>query len=259
MERKMKKYREMPIVIASMGRQLVGIHHQTRGDQLLIMCHGFTGNKCENKRLFVDAARTFVQEGLNVIRFDFYGSGDSEGDFADSLVSTNIANLRDVIAWGLANGFAHIAVLGLSMGAATTILTVADQPVEAVVLWSTVPDMKQLFNSYVDQAIDKVAHIEFVEHDGWRLRTDFIRDAVQYDIYKAFAALTIPKLVVQGTADSSLFVDGFFHFRDIATPPADFMEIPEAGHTFQTSHHRWQVIRQTVLWLKRRPELFAVK
>ena len=243
--------REVPITIDSRGHQLVGIHHQAAGKKMVILCHGFTGNKAENKRLFVDTARMLTPEGFNVLRFDFYGSGDSEGDFSDSLLSNNIDNLKDVIAWCRAQGYVHLAVLGISMGAATAILTVVTESVEALVLWSAVPDLKQLFASHVDNPAQLTATKESVEYDGWLIGTQFFKDAVGYDVQKSLAALTLPKLIMQGTADAPVFVQGFHRFRDIVTPPADFMEIPDAGHTFQTPQHRKQVIRQTVIWLLR--------
>lgn len=243
--------REVPVTIDSRGHQLVGIHHQAESDKMVILCHGFTGNKAENKRLFVETARTLALEGFNVLRFDFYGSGDSEGDFSDSLLSHNIDNLRDVIAWCRVLGYAHLAVLGISMGAATAILTVASEPVEALVLWSAVPDLKQLFSSHVDNPVQLPAAQDSVEYDGWLIGSRFFTDAVKYNVQESLAALTLPKLIMQGTADAPLFVQGFHRFRDIITPPADFMEIPDAGHTFQTPQHRKQVIRQTVIWLLR--------
>ncbi len=242
---------ESPIRFQSEGRQIVGMHHKTKGDKIIILSHGFTGSKMENKRLFVEAARHFAAEGLSAMRFDFFGSGDSEGEFAESLISHNIANLRDAIAWARGEGYAHIAVLGISMGAATAVLTIAGQPVEALVLWSTVPDMKLLFESYVENADEIIEKQAIIEYDGWSINRDFFADAIRYNVQEALANIEIPKFIVQGTADAPLFVQGFHRFRDIVTPPADFMEIPDAGHTYQAPMHRRQVIGRTAIWLNR--------
>ena len=105
---------EHPVVFMSNGAQLVGVHHKVDSDKIVIMCHGFTGNKVEDKRLYVESARDLASRGFNALRFDFYGSGDSEGDFEDTLMSINIANLKDAIAWASERGFEHIGGRGES-------------------------------------------------------------------------------------------------------------------------------------------------
>jgi len=235
----------------SMGKQIVGMHHKSNDEKLIIMCHGFTGNKIENKRLYVEAARTFAADGVSALRFDFYGSGDSDGEFEQTLISTNIQNLKDAFVWAQDNGYQKIAVLGISMGAATAILTQAEISAQVLVLWSSVPDFKILFQSHAKRPEEIVANNEIIEHDGWAIKRDFFVEAMQYDVQKEVAKIKVPKFIVQGTADTPVFVEGFHRFRDIVMPPAEFMEIPDAGHTFQTPQHRRQVIRQTAIWLHR--------
>ncbi|MDZ7315688.1 MAG: alpha/beta fold hydrolase [candidate division KSB1 bacterium] len=250
-DHQMKNGNEEPVVIFSNGSRLIGVLHHAKGNCCIILCHGFTGQKTENKRLFVEAARTFAENGFTALRFDFYGSGDSEGEFEESRLSVNIQNLRDVISWCRDQGFSRLAVLGISMGAATAILTVGSEKVDALVCWSAVPDTKRLFAGYLPN-LDEIKQLpERVEYDGWLIQRDFFLDALKYDVETAFADLSLPKFIVQGTADAPLFVEGFRRFQEVAQPPADFMEIPGAGHTFQTPHHRKQVVRQTLIWLQR--------
>ena len=251
MKRKKIKTVEKPVVFQSDGSQIVGMLHSSESSKIIIMCHGFTSNKTEKNKLFVEAARKFSEEGYDVLRFDFFGSGDSEGDFQDSLVSKNIQNLKDAADWAKQNGYLETAVLGISMGAATAVLTASDIDLKALVLWSTVPDMSSLFSSYVDNLDDISEEITVYEYNGLLIKRDFWQDAIQYDVKNALAKIIVPKLIIQGTGDAEIFVNGFKEFPNIVSPPADFMEIPGAGHTFQISTHRMQVIRQTAIWLKR--------
>lgn len=242
---------EIPVTINSMDKQLIGILHRNESDGAIVMCHGFTGNKMEKKRLFVEAARSFSKEGYTVLRFDFFGSGDSEGEFRESRISHNIANLEDTVHWLRERGYEKLAVLGLSMGAATAILTAHRISSNALITWSAVPDMRLLFKSYLDRREDLSPETRVYEHDGWLIEKAFMDDAVKYDIKGALSGIEIPKLIIQGSEDAPLFVQGFKDFQDVVVPPADFMEIPGAGHTYQTAAHRLQVIRQTLVWLKR--------
>ena len=242
---------EQPVTFMSKNSQLIGILHQCKSDKVVVMCHGFKGDKIENKRLFVEAARTFARENYDVLRFDFYGSGDSEGEFEDTLISTNIANLTDAVQFVRDKGYKHIAVLGISMGAATAILTVNKLDVDALILWSAVPDMKKVFAANISNMGQVDPDKTVYEFEGWSIKRHFWEDAVQYNIKEELQKITLPKFIVQGTADDPVFVEGFHEFRDIVLPPADFMEIPEAGHTYQTPGHRHKVTRQTLIWLNR--------
>ena len=245
---------ETPIVFESEGNQLVGMLHSGNAENVAILCHGFTGNKSENKRLFVEAARDFALNNIDAFRFDFYGSGDSAGEFAETTISHNIQNLKDAIQLMRDKGYKKIAILGLSMGGATAILSAPLNNVDLLVTWSSVPDMKKLFDNYVRNLPHDLPNLDVHEYDGWEINRRFWEDGITHDVLSALKSVTIPKLIVQGTEDSPLFVEGFHAFRKVVVPPADFMEIPDAGHTFQTPKHRRQVIRQTLIWLRRRFE-----
>jgi pimeloyl-ACP methyl ester carboxylesterase len=242
---------EIPVTFLSEGAQIVGMLHQSKGTRLVILCHGFLSSKSDCRRIFVESGRTFAEAGFDAFRFDFYGSGDSAGDFSDSLISHYLANLRDAISWARAQGYERIAVLGLSMGAATAILSQVETPVDALISWSAVPDMNRTFQNYISNLDEVSAGVQEYVHEGWLIKRAFWEDALTYDIQGALARITVPKFFIQGTADAPVFVEGFAAFRDIVQPPADFMEIPAAGHTYSLPAHRHQVIRQTLIWLKR--------
>ncbi len=243
---------EIPAVFYSGGKQLVGIRHHPEAptQKAVILCHGYTGHKGENKRLFVETARSLARAGMMAFRFDFYGSGDSEGEFVETRISTNIANLRSAFRLVQEMGFRRLAVLGISMGAATAILTAAEGlPADVLVLWSTVPDFRKLFESRSGGKLETMQS-ETYEYDGWLVHRDFILEAVRYDIAGSLKKLDMPKLIVQGTADDPLFVEGFKHFQTLGLSNADFLLIEGAGHTYQTVAHRQEVISKTLEWLQ---------
>ena len=76
---------ERPIVFYNKGQQLNGILHSPVACAALcpavVFFHGFTGTKVEPHRIFVKTARELAAIGFYALRFDFRGSGDSEGIF----------------------------------------------------------------------------------------------------------------------------------------------------------------------------------
>ena len=106
----------------------------------ILMCHGFTGNKSETHFLFTRAARLFASLGMCVLRFDFRGSGDSEGLFEDVTVKTEIedgiAAIDYLIGRPEVDRF-RIGVMGFSMGAViATFLASEKTAVRAICLWA---------------------------------------------------------------------------------------------------------------------------
>lgn len=246
--------REYPITLQSKGAQLVGMVHQPEREKIqtaVIFCHGFTGNKQENKRLFVEAARHLARLGYWALRFDFFGSGDSAGEFHESRISINIENLRDVIGWTQKEGFGRVVVLGISMGAATAILCAEQSPVDGLILWSAVPDFRELFEAKMGVPVEQVPRVEQFEYDGWLIDRQFFEEALGWDVRSAFRKLNLPVLMVQGGEDEPVFVKGFETFRSMNKSGVSFHFIPDAGHTFQTVRHRKQVIEVSADWLTR--------
>ncbi|MGQ9561133.1 MAG: alpha/beta hydrolase [Candidatus Oleimicrobiaceae bacterium] len=245
--------REYAVTFRSEGHQLVGMLHlpTSHTGRGVLMCHGFTGHKVESRRLFVEAARAFADAGLAVLRFDFYGSGDSEGEFADTTVTRDIANLVDAMAYMKQQDCPRLAVLGVSLGGATAILTLARHEAAAFVGWSTVPDLRKLFDARAPEPVRSDQTLQGYEYDGWYLKRQFWEDALKYDVLRAFRKLTMPKLLVQGDKDDPLFVEGFRRMQEKATPPADFYMIPGAGHMFETVQFRRKLIAITTRWLRR--------
>ncbi|WP_425057839.1 hypothetical protein SCACP_24040 [Sporomusa carbonis] len=67
---------------------------------LVICCHGFTGDKIGSNQLMLHVANAIEAAGLLAVRFDFTGSGESEGDFtADTTIRNWQEDLHNVIDW----------------------------------------------------------------------------------------------------------------------------------------------------------------
>ena len=241
---------EKPVIIRRGLHRLAAVLHQPEpsGKRLVILAHGFTGNKAETGRLFVDMARALTGCGLAALRFDFMGSGDSSGKFTDMTPLTEIADLHAVLDWARRRGHWSIGVLGLSMGGGVAICTVTDRPtgeVDALCTWSSVPS----FASW-RLAPDPI----LVDADNCnRVGRKFFTDRPKVDVPAAYAAIVCPKLQIQGDRDLPGFRAGFAKNMRGATPPKRHVIMAGADHTFSQASHRRRVIRMTadffVHWL----------
>src|SRR5690606_7224053 len=85
----------------------------------LIFCHGFTANRDEPHFMFVKIARALEKIGVVSIRFDFLGSGESDGEFCDMTINTEVEDCKAVIAYAKSLEFIdenNINLLGFSKG-----------------------------------------------------------------------------------------------------------------------------------------------
>ena len=84
----------------SAGNTLAGVLHtpdagSTRAHALFAHC--FTCTK--NIKAAINIAEALCSEGIAVLRFDFTGLGQSEGDFADTHFSSNVQDLMDAASF----------------------------------------------------------------------------------------------------------------------------------------------------------------
>lgn len=90
--------------ILSQGRKLsamIQAHSFTvTQTPVVICCHGFTSEKVGSNQLMLHVANAIEAAGLIAVRFDFTGSGESEGEFADDTTVKNWQeDLHNVIQW----------------------------------------------------------------------------------------------------------------------------------------------------------------
>jgi hypothetical protein len=234
---------EKPFFLRTPHTHLAAILHPARSQSLVILCHGFTGTKCESGRLFVQAARAFQKAGLNALRFDFWGSGDSPGDFSQMTPNTQIRDALDVLAWGRRR-YRKVAFLGLSFGGGTVICAAnqAKQRPDALLTWSSVP----AFGNWRKRPEAKPEPGNPMSN-GRR----FYIDRPKVDIPEAYNAVKIPRLQIQGDNDLPGFREEFAKFCPRNDPLVRHLVIPGADHVFTTWKHRRHVIAESTRWLKK--------
>jgi alpha/beta superfamily hydrolase len=91
-----------------------------------IFAHCFTCNK--NLTAVRNIARALTQDGFAVLRFDFTGLGESEGDFADTDFSSNIEDLIAAATFLEDHYEAPKLLIGHSLGGAAVIFAAAAIP-----------------------------------------------------------------------------------------------------------------------------------
>jgi uncharacterized protein len=106
---------EEPIVFNCVGSRLLGILHRPASsrDRAVLIVVGGPQYRVGSHRQFLHLARDLADEGTPVLRFDYRGMGDSDGEMitfeetrcdiraAIDLLYERIPELTDVVIWGL--------------------------------------------------------------------------------------------------------------------------------------------------------------
>jgi fermentation-respiration switch protein FrsA (DUF1100 family) len=83
--------REELITALNHGQRLHGMLHlpkeQTGSVPASLLLHGFTGSSSSDNRALVQQARRLAAHGIAALRFDFRGSGQSEGEFSEMTIA----------------------------------------------------------------------------------------------------------------------------------------------------------------------------
>ena len=111
-----------------------------RGEELplVVLCHGFTGNR-EGDGHFAPLAEDLAVHGIATVRLDFAGCGDSTEPYANYTLANMAADVDSVIGYMQATyGTGKTALVGHSMGGRLASLypQLGQYPVTALALWS---------------------------------------------------------------------------------------------------------------------------
>ncbi len=141
--------REDVTVSARDGLKLAGwFFPEARSTRALVMVHGRNGcRSCEFDGNFPNLALQLHAAGYNILMIDLRGHGQSEGTHL-TFGEEERWDVLGAVDWLHARGFTQIGVLGVSLGAASTVRAASEpdggQAIRAMVLDSCFADFDQL-------------------------------------------------------------------------------------------------------------------
>jgi dipeptidyl aminopeptidase/acylaminoacyl peptidase len=239
------------------GQTIYGMMHLPDGKgkfPAVALCHGFTGNRIEAHRLFVKMARMLAANGIAALRFDFRGSGESEGDFEQVTVSGEITDALAALEFLRKQpeiDHERIGLIGLSLGGCVAACAASrDGKVRALVLWAAVADLKGMrerMQPEVQELLEKQGWIDF---GGWKVSKNFYDDAEKIDPLREVLRYDGAVLIVHGANDPVVPVDHAHRYHAAFQCKKQLHIIPDADHTFARLNWEEEVMRVTLEWMK---------
>jgi exosortase A-associated hydrolase 2 len=136
---------ETPFFFGDNGGRLFGVLHEPASVPSgipFVLCHAFGEEKLWAHRVFVTFARSLARRGHVVLRFDYLGNGDSEGDFADWSLAQGLANIGLAIDEVKKRASAErVGLLGLRLGGSLASQVAEERDdIARIALWSPIVD-----------------------------------------------------------------------------------------------------------------------
>ena len=146
------------------------INKPTTGDKFpcVVFCHGFMGNKLGHNFMLVKIARILEKIGVVSVRFDFAGSGESDGNFANLTVSGEIEDCDSVLNYVNSIDYidkSNMNILGFSMGGAVAVAVAHNHlhVIRNLILISPAFNMYDIFiNEVRGSKLEKFLHTGYI-------------------------------------------------------------------------------------------------
>ena len=198
----------------------------------LIFVHGISSNRTGDEAM--DLTARLVGRGFSVLMFDLRAHGSSEGD----KISGGDHERQDVLGafdFLLGRGISpdRIGVLGLSMGAGTSVLALADElSIRALVADSPYANISDLLPHEIDRKTVIPEWLAPIFVPGAKLWANvvFNIDIGALDPEGAVAHLDYPILVIHGTADTRIPVEHGVRVHMASHPDSSLWLVPEVDH-----------------------------
>lgn len=216
------------------GHQLAAALELPDGESaaFALFAHCFTCGKdtLAAKRISVALAA----KGIAVLRFDFTGLGSSEGDFANSTFSSNVADLVHAADHLRATCRAPSILIGHSLGGAAILAAAGKIPEAKAVATIAAPSdpghVTGLFSEHLDD-IRAQGEVEVsLAGRPFRIRREFLDDIVEHELMKDVTALHKALLVMHSPVDDTVGIDNATRIFAAAKHPKSFVSLDHADH-----------------------------
>jgi len=200
-------------------------------------------------------AEQLTIHGIAVLRFDFTGLGDSEGDFAATHFSSNV---EDLVIAADHLGKAHEApaiLIGHSLGGAAVLAAAHEIPEAHAVVTIAAPydpgHVTGLFKEHVDAIRSEGAREVQLAGRPFTISREFLDDVAGKNLDGHIAGLRKALLVFHSPTDDLVGIDNASHIFQTAKHPKSFVSLAGADHLLSKKSDALYVANVIAAWAGR--------
>ena len=215
-----------------------------------LFAHCFTCSR--NLKAATHIARTLNDAGIAVLRFDFTGLGESEGEFAATSFSNNVADLLAAARYLEQEFTAPALLVGHSLGGTALLLAAADIPSAVAVATIAAPShpshiVKQFAGAIDDIKSRGAAEVELGGR-SFNIHQHFLDDLERHPLPENVGALRKALLILHSPLDDTVSIDEASELFLAAKHPKSFLSLDKADHLLSSASDSRYAGRVLAAW-----------
>lgn len=224
------------------------------GRGTLVCVHGGpNGDHRGNNDVFEELRSYAPSMGYNVIQFDMYGAGNSDGGPADISLRSQLIDYNSVVDFSRERFNVPVHVVGESMGGTIPALEWREGIASYILLWPAFDLRDTDLRPYLTDAwLKEAARRGQIDDSGMILGREFLQELVDHDFARCFCLPKVEVLIVHGKQDAAVPFQQSLDAVRSAQGRSVLFAHPEGDHGLQRPDEREFTHRAIKWWLTER-------
>jgi len=201
-------------------------------DAYALFAHCFTCSK--DLRAVGAISRALNRQNIAVLRFDFTGLGESEGDFADTNFSSNVDDLVEAADYLADHHEAPRILIGHSLGGAAVLQAAHRVESSEAVATIGAPYDPEHVTQHLDDSLEEIkssgeARISLAGR-AFTIRKQFLEDLAATKMEETIRTLDRALLISHSPVDQTVGIENAARIFKAAKHPKSFVSLDDAHH-----------------------------
>lgn len=218
-----------------------------------LFAHCFTCSK--DSLAATRIAGALAARGIAVLRFDFTGLGASDGEFANTNFSSNVADLIAAADHLRQTRRAPDILIGHSLGGAAVLAAAGAIPEAKAVATIGAPSdpahVTNLFKAQTAEIEQKGEALVQLAGRSFTIQRQFLEDVAQHSLHDRIAALHRPLLICHAPRDQIVGIENASWIFEAARHPKSFLSLDNADHLLTKREDAVYVAEVVAAWAGR--------
>lgn len=218
-----------------------------------LFTHCFTCNK--NLTAVRNIGKALTNSGIAVLRFDFTGLGESEGEFENTNFSSNVEDLLSAAQFLEQNYAAPKIIIGHSLGGAAVVFAANKLPSIKAVATIGAPSnpkhVSHLFKPGIEEINKNGEATLIIGGREFKIQKHFLDDINEKNMDVALKSLKVALLVLHSPQDTTVGIENASQIYKCAWHPKSFISLDGADHLLTNKEDSIYVGKMIANWSER--------